>query len=677
MPTRLLLFFFLFAFGFTSAQRARPVQLSTPSWVNLHQIPYHQNQLDHQADDGFIDLCYEQQISLSQQSSYYRKAVRILTESGVQNFSKVSLDYDPSYQQLQLHSLQILRHGQVMNKLKMHEVKVLQQEKELDASIYNGRLSAVFLLSDVRKGDVIEYSYTLKGFNPVAENKFSETFYLQFSVPVYHIYYRVIVPQSRNLYFKSFENDLQPMVSKTGDETVYEWRKANTGAVHFSNDMPGWYDGYACVSVSEYKDWKEIVDWGVRLYPKADKLSAALQEKIREFNQSATVEEKIGKALRFVQDEIRYMGMEVGVNSHRPHAPAQILDQRFGDCKDKVYLLHTLLHSMNIESYPVLINTVLKQQVKELLPSPYAFDHVTILVKANGKQYWFDPTISYQRGTIDRISFPDYGAGLVLSPASLGMTAIRQNKFGRVDVKEEFDVLDMSTSARFVVRTVYTGTFADDARYEFNTSNKQDIQTTYTNFYRSYFKEIEADSVGFIDQPDGSFVTTEFYTIPSFWKTENGNKKVLLESYLINSLIKRPKEKKRKIPFGLKYPASYREEITIRFPEAWSIEAHEERVAHASFRFSSKSKLVDDRTAVLQYEYESLKDHLLPHEVSSYTEAIEKMDALTAFEFYSNGKTSSNSTYVADKGVFNYTILYVLLGVCVAVTYLVKRNKLI
>jgi transglutaminase-like putative cysteine protease len=80
---------------------------------------------------------------------------------------------------------------------------------------------------------------------------------------------------------------------------------------------------------------------------------------------AADDEEYILEAIRFVQDEVRYLGVETGINTHKPYPPSQILAQRFGDCKDKSLLLTTLLQARNIEAYPVLVNTSLKQSLDE------------------------------------------------------------------------------------------------------------------------------------------------------------------------------------------------------------------------------------------------------------------------------------------------------------------------
>ena len=115
-----------------------------------------------------------------------------------------------------------------------------------------------------------------------------------------------------------------------------------------------------------------------------------------------------------MQDEIRYLGIELGPHSHQPHPPAQVLARRYGDCKDKALLLAVALRELGIEAYPVLVNTALRERVADLLPSPFAFDHVITQVRFQGRQYWFDPTVSLQRGGLAQHYNPDFGRALAV-----------------------------------------------------------------------------------------------------------------------------------------------------------------------------------------------------------------------------------------------------------------------
>lgn len=108
--------------------------------------------------------------------------------------------------------------------------------------------------------------------------------------------------------------------------------------------------------------------------------------------------ERLEKALQFVQDEIRYTGLEAGIGGYKPRNPAEVFEQRFGDCKDKSLLLCYILNELGIEAYPALVSTTDRQGIIAWLPSPNAFNHCVVQVRQGGVR-WYDPTISLQGGS--------------------------------------------------------------------------------------------------------------------------------------------------------------------------------------------------------------------------------------------------------------------------------------
>ncbi len=86
---------------------------------------------------------------------------------------------------------------------------------------------------------------------------------------------------------------------------------------------------------------------------------------------------------------MRYVAVPLGVNSVRPHAAARVLQNQFGDCKDKANLLNTMLHSLNIPAHLVLVPRF--GQAYEAVPG-LAFNHAISRVLLEGKPLWVDTT---------------------------------------------------------------------------------------------------------------------------------------------------------------------------------------------------------------------------------------------------------------------------------------------
>jgi hypothetical protein len=632
----------------------------------VHSPAYNNTQLDQEAEGGYVNLILDKQVSIGHQSVYYKRALRIISESGVQNASEVSVAFDPSYSQLIFHSINIIRGDEKINKLQLSKIKTIQQERELNRFLYNGSLSSVLFLEDVRKGDIIEYSYTIKGFNPVFKGRYADMLTTSFAVPMYNLYYRIIMPKDRPLMIKNSQIDLACTTVQTPQETVYEWKLEKIPAVHLQDRVPGWYDPYSMVMVSEYKDWKEVNDWAIQLFPFGDKLTAPLLRKLEEIKKADTsVEKRILAALRFVQDDVRYLGIEMGDRSHRPHHPDKVFAQRFGDCKDKAYLLCTMLRALAVEAYPVLISTSYRKTIKDWLPTPTAFDHATVCVRYKGQPYWFDPTISYQRGKLRDISYPDYQYGLVIEAGTSSLTAIPpQNNKGLIDIKEEFTIPGMTGAARLKVRTTYTGSFADDIREDFNSSSLFEMRKTFQTFYAGYFEKATIDSLTYTDdEQTGRFTTLEYYTIKDFWEEEGGLKKCYFSPFVINGILKKPRDVNRTMPFYITHPARYYEEVIVNLPEDWNFTNMMQEMKCAAFSMRGQAKY-GERKLKLKYEYESLKDHVLPSEAAAFFKEYESFEENLSYSLSKSDESTTlkdNSRKKDTGGKTGYIIIAILL----------------
>ncbi|HEY1461873.1 MAG TPA: DUF3857 domain-containing protein [Terriglobales bacterium] len=116
---------------------------------------------------------------------------------------------------------------------------------------------------------------------------------------------------------------------------------------------------------------------------------------------------KVRSLASFMQTDIRYMGIEIGIGGFQPHPAGDIFHARYGDCKDKATLLSTMLEQVGIHSDYVLINTE-RGIVAPEAPSSF-FNHAILAIEipqgtnldgyysviksSTGQQYMiFDPT---------------------------------------------------------------------------------------------------------------------------------------------------------------------------------------------------------------------------------------------------------------------------------------------
>ena len=67
--------------------------------------------------------------------------------------------------------------------------------------------------------------------------------------------------------------------------------------------------------------------------------------------------QKMQAIAAFVQHDIRYVAIELGIGGWQPHAAPDVFSHRYGDCKDKATLMRTMLREIGVDSYHVVINT--------------------------------------------------------------------------------------------------------------------------------------------------------------------------------------------------------------------------------------------------------------------------------------------------------------------------------
>lgn len=109
----------------------------------------------------------------------------------------VSVNFDPSYQRLTFHTLNVIRGGKVLGRLRNTRIQVLPRETELEYLIDDGSMTASAMLDDVRIGDIVEYAYSIAGSNPVFRNHAAGMLSLAWSVPLERAYIRLLMPAAR------------------------------------------------------------------------------------------------------------------------------------------------------------------------------------------------------------------------------------------------------------------------------------------------------------------------------------------------------------------------------------------------------------------------------------------------------------------------------------------------
>jgi hypothetical protein len=527
-----------------------------PAWIDTIKVDAHA--ANSSARSGIDGLLEDHQVRVvgANVDEYFRHVRRVLTPAGVQSASQLDIDFDPSYQQLVLHDVALIRGGQRIEELARDEVRIIEKEENAKDQIYDGQLTAVLFLKDVRPGDVIDYSWSLNGSNPILGGRYADEFDFGEHVPMRLMRHRVVWPAGRTLHTSK-----PGRVEHQGAEDVYTWERRNVAATDAEDSTPDWYDPWETVQVTEYSSWSEVAKWAEAPFTPDEASRAAVSKRADEIRASNRGREaRIVAAIRYVQDDIRYLGIEMGRGSHEPRQPAVVMAQRYGDCKDKAFLLTGLLRELGLEAYPAFVNTKLHKRLDDYLPSPFLFDHVITEVIDGGKTYWIDGTLSEQGGSLSTIETPSDERALIVRTSTKALTPIVIHAHGNVRVEEVISTDNQRMT--LAVTSTYSGHEADDVRSRLASESLADITKSHLNRYAADHPRIEAQGQPSIedDRARNVVVLRERYTIHDLWK--NGSWTYYPRA--VEQHLSRPETLVRSMPLAVDYPLDVTERLIIR-----------------------------------------------------------------------------------------------------------------
>jgi hypothetical protein len=277
------------------------------------------------------------------------------------------------------------------------------------------------LVSDLRRkvlhipaavpGSVIGYEYEIqeKPLGLTDEWMFGE------SVPVRETRYTVQVPSGWSLKATWINHaDQSPTTPAAGQS---QWVLHDLKEIRFEDNMPplGGVAGRLVTSLIPpdaqlhgFQNWSEMGTWYQGLTRDRTVSSAQIKQTVAQLappslSQLARIQALAG----YLQKEVRYVAIELGIGGVQPHMAADVLAHRYGDCKDKVTLLKTMLNEIGVESYYLIINSV-RGSVDASTPANVgSFNHAVLAIRLPAGID--DPSLLavQQHATLGRILFFD------------------------------------------------------------------------------------------------------------------------------------------------------------------------------------------------------------------------------------------------------------------------------
>ncbi len=601
----------------------------TPQWVEPVAI----KQPKFSSDESVQYLLSDSQRKISKDSeeSFFRLIAVARSRSGITSVSKIYISFNPNYQALSLHSISVTRDGFEQNRLNSTDISLLRREERLDQKdLIDGRVTAVVLLDDIRVGDQIEYAYSISGVNPVLGNKHFSSLQLGWSSSLGQLNIRILIDKDRVLGHKIFQVPLEVTEHELGDWREYRVETFDVKPVFNEDEYPSWYTPYPWVEFSEFSGWGGVNEWALSLYqPALDADVNIVDKEVKSLiSNISNIDDQIIALIRYVQDEVRYLGIVLGDSSHRPSLPGEVLQRRYGDCKDKTVLLISMLKRLGVDAAPALVASGFGSVLDESLPASGQFDHVIVTFDWAGRRYWVDPTISYQRGDIHNLSNVYYGKALIVRSGEKDLTDMAPDRtyFSSMDIKENYYTVDYFSRVEYVITATYEGKHADYQRHQFASYSMNELKRRYQNFYEKIFSSVEP--FGKLEYEDDEeknrFVVRERYYIDDYWRISKESLGFDLYASVIRDYSFTPKTIGREGPLGLAYPLNINHEVVLHFPELINFDVGDDAfitLEDDAVRYSREVSSLNNALHI-KHQYSAKKDHVEDSAVRSHNKLL-------------------------------------------------------
>jgi Domain of Unknown Function with PDB structure (DUF3857)/Transglutaminase-like superfamily len=369
-------FFFLFIVA-TKSVRAS----DTPNWMNaLTSVPLPEH--DEKTD---AVLLYAEQIVIVQPNGKIRRltreAYRILRPSGSHYGTVVAFSGTES-KVLSMHGWCLPATG------KFSEVKDKDAIETSTPGVDDGEL-----VTDVR-AKILEIPNSEPGSLVASEVEDEESLFIlqdqwwfQERIPVREARYTLELPPGWE-YKTAWVNSSEIKAEPVGNNQ-WRWVVTDIRAIRHEPHMPPFRGVSAQMVISlippsgakkGFITWTDVARWTSALTDGRREPSPEIKRKVAELTGGKTTTLAKMQALsEFVQRDIRYVAIELGIGGWQPHPARDIYNNHYGDCKDKATLLSTMLKEIGVESYYVVVN-VARGAVSPQTPPQHSFNHIILAI---------------------------------------------------------------------------------------------------------------------------------------------------------------------------------------------------------------------------------------------------------------------------------------------------------
>lgn len=297
----------------------------------------------------------------------------------------------------------------------------------------------------------------------------------------------VTVPQDYQLRYQPYNYSGTPQVTTEKDMRTYTWEAKNMKVAPDEVLTPAWWRRTTCIRFSpsdfemdNYKGklntWEDFGKFFYTLNQGRDQLPEAVKQTVHQLTDNITSpSEKISKLYRYMQQNTRYVSVQLGIGGWQTFDAAYVAGKGYGDCKALSNYMHALLKEAGIRSHYTLVHAGEGENDFDETFSSNQFNHVIICVPLGKDTTWLECTSQYiQPGYLSGFTanrpvllVTEQGGKLVRTPV---YKAEQNLQLRRIDAQ-----LTPEGNLQAKINTRSTGEQQDDLQMRFSIQSKEKI----------------------------------------------------------------------------------------------------------------------------------------------------------------------------------------------------------
>jgi hypothetical protein len=240
----------------------------------------------------------------------------------------------------------------------------------------------------------------------------------QNAVPTVETSFEIDLPPSWHQYAVWFRHDALAPTQATANH--FRWEMDNLKGIDLSEVQlhPAWAAVAGRMSVHFSASplpegdalWTKIGTWYQGLAAPQSEGGTDISAEARTVAGDGDFMARLTKVADFMQQQIRYVGIEIGIGNLQPHAAEEVFRNRYGDCKDKATLMVSMLSAVGIRATWVAVDhrrgvidpgtpSIFGDHVIAAIEIPAGYDNPrlqAVVTTRTGTRYLiFDPTNQY------------------------------------------------------------------------------------------------------------------------------------------------------------------------------------------------------------------------------------------------------------------------------------------